>query len=110
MLDVQAQTPSAPLPRLLPFACHALVPSGQSIKVFSQLLRKARSKGLIIPNMDKQKRAAGGGAEDGVAYEGATVLEPKIGERARPLCTWQRALWERGCALHMAQPQELRHD
>lgn len=48
---------------------------GQSIKVFSQLLRKAKQRGYILPF----KKGGGPGAGDGVAYEGATVLEPKIG-------------------------------
>jgi DNA polymerase delta subunit 1 len=50
---------------------------GQSIKVFSQLLRKAKQRGYILPF----KKVGGAAAGDGVAYEGATVLEPKIGER-----------------------------
>eukprot|EP00775_Hariotina_reticulata_P002392 gene2392-2696_t len=56
-----------------------LLTRGQSIKVFSQLLRKARQKGFILPFM-KQGGAGGaaGGGGDAVGYEGATVLEPKI--------------------------------
>lgn len=53
--------------------------SGQSIKVFSQLLRKARQRGFIIPVV-KPKGNGPGGPGEGVGYEGATVLEPKIGE------------------------------
>lgn len=55
---------------------------GQSIKVFSQLLRKARSKGYLIPNLKFQ-----GGGGDGVGYEGATVLDPKIGYYETPVAT-----------------------
>jgi DNA polymerase delta subunit 1 len=43
--------------------------------VFSQLLRKAKQRGYILPF----KKGGGPGAGDGVAYEGATVLDPKIG-------------------------------
>jgi hypothetical protein len=50
--------------------------------VFSQLLRKARQKGFIIPVV-KPKGPGQGGPGDGVGYEGATVLDPKIGGRAR---------------------------
>ena len=50
-----------------------LLTRGQSIKVFSQILRKARSKGLLVPALK------GGGQQDGVAFEGATVLEAKSG-------------------------------
>jgi DNA polymerase elongation subunit (family B) len=60
---------------------------GQSIKVFSQLLRKARQRGYILPFMKVGGQAAG---QDGVAYEGATVLEPKIGGRHEYHCIWLR--------------------
>lgn len=50
--------------------------------MFSQLLRKARQRGFILPF----KKGGGPGAGDGVAYEGATVLEPKIGERWPCVC------------------------
>jgi len=62
---------------------------GQSIKVFSQLLRKAKQRGFILPF--KKSGAGPGGAGDGVAYEGATVLDPKIGE----------SCWEGG--VHMGR-------
>jgi DNA polymerase elongation subunit (family B) len=54
--------------------------------VFSQLLRKARQRGYILPF----KKGGGPGAGDGVAYEGATVLEPKIGAyTCAVLVPWQ---------------------
>lgn len=63
-----------------------LLSRGQSIKVMSQLLRKARQRGMLIPHMAKQ----GGGnvqAEGGVAYEGATVLDAKAGYYDMPIAT-----------------------
>ncbi|KAB5556432.1 hypothetical protein DKX38_007341 [Salix brachista] len=57
-----------------------LLSRGQSIKVLSQLLRKAKEKNLVIPNV---KRA---GSEEG-KYEGATVLEPKAGFYENPIAT-----------------------
>lgn len=59
-----------------------LLSRGQSIKVFSQILRKAQTRGLIVPNMKR-----GGPSEDGVAYEGATVLEPLAGYYDKPVAT-----------------------
>lgn len=59
-----------------------LLTRGQSIKVFSQILRKARERDLIVPNIRR-----GGDAGDGVAYEGATVLEPKAGYYDKPVAT-----------------------
>nr|BAE48221.1 DNA polymerase delta subunit [Chlorella sorokiniana] len=59
-----------------------LLARGQSIKVFSQILRKSRTKGLVVPNMKR-----GGDAGEGVAYEGATVLEPRAGYYDRPVAT-----------------------
>ncbi|KAL4435029.1 hypothetical protein ABPG77_003854 [Micractinium sp. CCAP 211/92] len=59
-----------------------LLARGQSIKVFSQILRKSRTKGLVVPNMKR-----GGDTGEGVAYEGATVLEPKAGYYDRPVAT-----------------------
>lgn len=65
---------------------------GQSIKVFSQLLRKAKQRGFILPF----KKGGGPGAGDGVAYEGATVLEPKIGEQqqAVPCSYLVNVVWD----------------
>lgn len=62
-----------------------LLTRGQSIKVFSQLLRKAKQRGFILPF--KKSGAGPGGAGDGVAYEGATVLDPKIGFYKQPVAT-----------------------
>ncbi|MEW5314891.1 MAG: hypothetical protein WDW38_006353 [Sanguina aurantia] len=59
-----------------------LLSKGQSIKVFSQLLRKSKSKGFLIPNIKSS-----GAPTDGVAYEGATVLEPKTGFYPQPVAT-----------------------
>ncbi|KAK6150772.1 hypothetical protein DH2020_015704 [Rehmannia glutinosa] len=52
-----------------------LLSRGQSIKVLSQLLRKAKQKNLVIPNV---KQA---GSEQGT-YEGATGLNTKVAARA----------------------------
>ncbi|GMP26432.1 hypothetical protein CsSME_00002866 [Camellia sinensis var. sinensis] len=57
-----------------------LLSRGQSIKVLSQLLRKARQKNLVIPNV---KQA---GSESGT-YEGATVLEARAGFYEKPIAT-----------------------
>eukprot|EP00878_Enallax_costatus_P012125 GHUV01012659.1.p1 GENE.GHUV01012659.1~~GHUV01012659.1.p1 ORF type:complete len:774 (+),score=276.28 GHUV01012659.1:341-2662(+) len=59
-----------------------LLTRGQSIKVFSQLLRKAKQRGFILPF-----HKGGGQSTDGVAYEGATVLEPRIGFYKQPVAT-----------------------
>lgn len=59
-----------------------LLTRGQSIRVFSQILRKARERDLIVPNIRR-----GGPDNDGVAYEGATVLEPKAGYYDKPVAT-----------------------
>ncbi len=62
-----------------------LLARGQSIKVLSQILRKAQQRGLLVPNLP---RISGGGAADGgVAYEGATVLEAKAGFYEQPIAT-----------------------
>ncbi|KAK3241012.1 DNA polymerase delta catalytic subunit, variant 2 [Cymbomonas tetramitiformis] len=60
-----------------------LLARGQSIKVYSQLLRKARVKNLLAPHLP------GGGSSqgDGVAYEGATVLDAKAGYYDKPIAT-----------------------
>lgn len=48
-----------------------LIARGQQIKVFSMLLRKCLSEKLVVPTMKKR-----GGGDDGVGYDGATVLDP----------------------------------
>ncbi|KAL3630140.1 DNA polymerase delta catalytic subunit [Castilleja foliolosa] len=57
-----------------------LLSRGQSIKVLSQLLRKAKQKNLVLPNV---KQA---GSEQG-SYEGATVLEARAGFYEKPIAT-----------------------
>ncbi|XP_023749352.1 DNA polymerase delta catalytic subunit [Lactuca sativa] len=57
-----------------------LLSRGQSIKVLSQLLRKAKQKNLVLPNV---KQA---GSEQGT-YEGATVLEARAGFYEKPIAT-----------------------
>jgi hypothetical protein len=49
--------------------------------VYSQLLRKAKTKGMLVPQLP---RTAGA---DGVAYEGATVLDPIAGYYDVPIAT-----------------------
>eukprot|EP00873_Tetraselmis_striata_P017869 jgi/Tetstr1/438133/TSEL_002859.t1 len=65
----------------VPFAY--LLTRGQSIKVFSQILRKARSKGLLVPKMAR----TAGATEGGNTYEGATVLDAKAGYYDKPVAT-----------------------
>lgn len=50
---------------------------GQQIKVYSQLTRKARQLGFIVPTCIK--------LDDDVSYEGATVLEPQTGAYYSPI-------------------------
>ncbi|CAI9753051.1 unnamed protein product [Fraxinus pennsylvanica] len=57
-----------------------LLSRGQSIKVLSQLLRKAKQKNLVIPN------AKHAGSEQGT-FEGATVLEARAGFYEKPIAT-----------------------
>ncbi|KAG9457177.1 hypothetical protein H6P81_001685 [Aristolochia fimbriata] len=57
-----------------------LLARGQSIKVLSQLLRKAKQKNLVIPNAKGQ-----GSGQD--TFEGATVLEAKAGFYEKPIAT-----------------------
>lgn len=58
-----------------------LLSRGQSIKVLSQILRKAQQRGLVVPNMKVQ------GVQADATYEGATVLEPKSGFYEKPVAT-----------------------
>ncbi|CAA7034877.1 unnamed protein product [Microthlaspi erraticum] len=57
-----------------------LLARGQSIKVLSQLLRKAKQKNLVLPNAKQS------GSEQGT-YEGATVLEARTGFYEKPVAT-----------------------
>ncbi|KAJ0976850.1 hypothetical protein J5N97_012324 [Dioscorea zingiberensis] len=57
-----------------------LLARGQSIKVLSQLLRKAKQRNLVIPNIKGQ-----GSGQD--TFEGATVLEAKAGFYEKPIAT-----------------------
>jgi DNA polymerase delta subunit 1 len=58
-----------------------LLTRGQQIKVFSMLLRKTKKENLLIPNIAKH------GGDDGVGYEGATVIEPKKAYYEMPIAT-----------------------
>ena len=57
-----------------------LLSRGQSIKVVSQLLRKAKTQDLVMPTYQSQ-----GGGEEG--FEGATVIEPIRGYYDVPIAT-----------------------
>ncbi|KAH6916141.1 delta DNA polymerase [Coprinopsis sp. MPI-PUGE-AT-0042] len=57
-----------------------LLARGQSIKVLSQLYRKANAEGYLLPSLK-----GGEGGEDN--YEGATVIEPKRGYYDVPIAT-----------------------
>ncbi|KAF9045725.1 hypothetical protein BDZ89DRAFT_1058684 [Hymenopellis radicata] len=56
-----------------------LLARGQSIKVLSQLFRKANEEGYVIPALK------GEGSDD--QYEGATVIEPRKGYYDAPIAT-----------------------
>lgn len=58
-----------------------LLEKGQQIKVFSQILRKAQDRDILFPTVDSA------GPTDGVAFEGATVIEPKRGFHNFPVAT-----------------------
>ncbi|CAG4908999.1 unnamed protein product [Colias eurytheme] len=61
----------------VPLLC--LLTRGQQIKVVSQLLRKAKEAGYLMPTYH------GHGSDD--QFEGATVIEPKKGYYADPIST-----------------------
>ncbi|KAG0586012.1 hypothetical protein M758_2G055400 [Ceratodon purpureus] len=58
-----------------------LLARGQSIKVLSQLLRKAKQRDFLLPNVKSQ------GAGQGEGFEGATVLDAKAGYYDKPIAT-----------------------
>eukprot|EP01022_Parablepharisma_sp_SALTPOND_P033165 TRINITY_DN88253_c2_g1_i1.p1 TRINITY_DN88253_c2_g1~~TRINITY_DN88253_c2_g1_i1.p1 ORF type:complete len:857 (-),score=79.52 TRINITY_DN88253_c2_g1_i1:1460-4030(-) len=55
---------------------------GQQIKVASQLYRRTKEDGIVIPTIRMEK-----GTEEGIQYEGATVIEPKAGFYEKPVVT-----------------------
>ncbi|KAL0863005.1 hypothetical protein Bca101_042123 [Brassica carinata] len=57
-----------------------LLARGQSIKVLSQLLRKAKQRNMVLPNAKQS------GSEQGT-FEGATVLEARTGFYEKPIAT-----------------------
>ena len=59
-----------------------LLERGQQIKVFSQMLRKAQKKQLLFPAVERYTPS-----EEGVGFEGATVIEPKRGYYEEPIAT-----------------------
>ncbi|XP_043230281.1 DNA polymerase delta catalytic subunit-like isoform X1 [Amphibalanus amphitrite] len=58
-----------------------LLTRGQQIKVVSQLLRKARQQGLVMPVYENK------GGDTGESFEGATVIEPRKGYYDVPIAT-----------------------
>jgi DNA polymerase delta subunit 1 len=56
---------------------------GQQIKVFSQMAKKARELGFVIPTFRRGPSGPDGPAEDG--YQGATVLEAQTGAYYGPI-------------------------
>lgn len=62
-----------------------LLTRGQMIKVASQLFRQARANNYLVPT--NKGGGGNGGEEGGVAFEGATVLEPTTGFYTQPIAT-----------------------
>jgi len=62
-----------------------LMQRGQQIKVLSQLYRKARTVGMVIPVLKREPTGAGGAGD--VGFEGATVIEPIKGYYDVPIAT-----------------------
>jgi DNA polymerase delta subunit 1 len=58
-----------------------LLNRGQQIKVVSQLLRKSKEKGFILPTTRSAK------ASDEKGFEGAYVLDPSVGYYKEPIAT-----------------------
>ncbi|KNH04195.1 DNA polymerase delta catalytic subunit [Perkinsela sp. CCAP 1560/4] len=59
-----------------------LLERGQQIKVFSQMLRKAKNRKLLFPTTEGTAQS-----EDASSFEGATVIEPKRGFYEKPIAT-----------------------
>jgi len=57
---------------------------GQQIKVFSQMAKKARELGFIIPTFRRGPQGPDGGTDD-EGYQGATVLEAQTGAYYGPI-------------------------
>ena len=55
---------------------------GQQIKVASQLYRRTKEEGMVVPTIKVEK-----GVSDDIAYEGATVIEPSKGFYEAPVVT-----------------------
>ena len=73
-----------------------LLTRGQQIKVMSQLYRKCRKEGLLIPTAARK-------AQEGDKFEGATVIEPKKGFYREPVRYGTRP-GHTPCAAHTARP------
>ena len=71
-----------------------LLTRGQQIKVMSQLYRKCRKEGLLIPTAARK-------AQEGDKFEGATVIEPKKGFYREPVRLWDAS---RPCARRSCPP------
>ncbi len=56
---------------------------GQQIKVASQLYRRTKEDGIVVPTLRMEK----GTNEEGIQYEGATVIEPSKGFYEKPVVT-----------------------
>lgn len=60
-----------------------LLERGQSIKVMTQILSAAKSRGYIVPNKDDVK----GSSNNDDTYQGATVIDPERGFYTVPVMT-----------------------
>lgn len=64
--------------RVTGISLNSVINRGQQVKVLSQILRKAKTRNLILPTIE---------GEDDQEYEGATVIEPKKGFYNCPIVT-----------------------
>jgi len=80
LLSVYNQTEMA---RVTGVPISYLFKRGQQIKVASQLYRRAKEDDIVVPT----RRVDKGAGDDGIQYEGATVIEPTPGFYEKPVVT-----------------------
>lgn len=82
---------AAAVARLARIPMRRVIFDGQQIRIFTCILEEAGARGMVLPNLKKKNASDAEDDVGGVRYQGATVLEPRVGYYDTPVAVFDFA-------------------